>query len=55
MEINKRNENGTKHVTVYSGAMNQRFGITQLLLNNPKLIIVDEPTAGLDPAERHRF
>jgi ABC-type multidrug transport system ATPase subunit len=35
--------------------MKQRFGIAQLLLNNPKLIIVDEPTAGLDPAERHRF
>jgi len=39
----------------YSGGMKQRFGIAQLLLNNPKLIIVDEPTAGLDPAERHRF
>ena len=35
--------------------MKQRFGIAQLLLNNPKLIIVDEPTAGLDPAERQRF
>src|SRR5690625_4830851 len=35
--------------------MKQRFGIAQLLLNDPKLIIVDEPTAGLDPAERHRF
>ena len=35
--------------------MKQRFGIAQLLLNNPKLIIVDEPTAGLDPAERNRF
>ena len=35
--------------------MKQRFGIAQLLLNSPKLIIVDEPTAGLDPAERHRF
>ena len=35
--------------------MKQRFGIAQLLLNNPKLIIVDEPTAGLDPAERRRF
>lgn len=39
----------------FSGGMKQRFGIAQLLLNNPKLIIVDEPTAGLDPAERHRF
>ena len=45
----------TKNVSGYSGGMKQRFGIAQLLLNNPKLIIVDEPTAGLDPAERHRF
>ena len=44
-----------KHVSGYSGGMKQRFGIAQLLLNNPKLIIVDEPTAGLDPAERKRF
>ncbi len=44
-----------KYVSGYSGGMKQRFGIAQLLLNNPKLIIVDEPTAGLDPAERHRF
>ncbi len=43
------------YVAGYSGGMKQRFGIAQLLLNNPKLIIVDEPTAGLDPAERHRF
>lgn len=44
-----------KSVSGYSGGMKQRFGIAQMLLNNPKLIIVDEPTAGLDPAERHRF
>lgn len=44
-----------KHVSGYSGGMKQRFGIAQLLLNNPQLIIVDEPTAGLDPAERNRF
>lgn len=44
-----------KCVSGYSGGMKQRFGIAQLLLNNPKLIIVDEPTAGLDPAERNRF
>jgi ABC-type multidrug transport system ATPase subunit len=44
-----------KNVSGYSGGMKQRFGIAQLLLNNPKLIIVDEPTSGLDPAERHRF
>ena len=44
-----------KSVSSYSGGMKQRFGIAQLLLNNPRLIIVDEPTAGLDPAERNRF
>ena len=37
----------------YSGGMKQRFGIAQILLNHPKLIIVDEPTAGLDPEERN--
>ncbi|MGP8214922.1 MAG: ABC transporter ATP-binding protein [Bacteroidia bacterium] len=39
----------------YSGGMKQRFGIAQALLGNPKMVIVDEPTAGLDPAERNRF
>jgi len=44
-----------KYVSGYSGGMKQRFGIAQALLGNPRLIIVDEPTAGLDPAERNRF
>lgn len=44
-----------KKVSTFSGGMKQRFGIAQLLLNQPKVIIVDEPTAGLDPAERTRF
>ena len=44
-----------KKLDSYSGGMKQRFGIAQALLANPKLIIVDEPTAGLDPMERNRF
>lgn len=48
-DVRKKNLGG------YSGGMKQRFGIAQALLANPSLIIVDEPTAGLDPAERNRF
>ncbi|TPD65305.1 ABC transporter ATP-binding protein [Flavobacterium microcysteis] len=55
LEVTNLYEQRNKSVSGYSGGMKQRFGIAQLLLNNPKLIIVDEPTAGLDPAERHRF
>ena len=42
-------------VSSYSGGMRQRFGIAQCLIGTPKLVIVDEPTAGLDPGERNRF
>src|SRR5216684_9041474 len=48
-------EHRFKPLGSYSGGMKQRFGIAQALLGNPKLIIVDEPTAGLDPEERVRF
>ncbi len=48
-------EHRKKAVSSFSGGMRQRFGIAQCLIGNPKLIIVDEPTAGLDPGERNRF
>lgn len=48
-------EHRKKAVSSYSGGMKQRFGIAQALIGDPQLMIVDEPTAGLDPAERNRF
>ncbi len=55
--LNKVNlyDKRNKSVKGFSGGMKQRVGIAQALLGNPKLIIVDEPTAGLDPGERNRF
>ncbi len=55
LDVTNLTEHRRTAVSSYSGGMKQRFGIAQLLLNDPKLIIVDEPTAGLDPTERQRF
>jgi len=55
LEITNLKDVRWKNVSGFSGGMKQRFGIAQLLINKPELIIVDEPTAGLDPAERQRF
>lgn len=55
LEKTNLTEHKNKAVSTYSGGMRQRFGVAQALLGNPKIIIVDEPTAGLDPEERNRF
>lgn len=55
LELVNLSDQKHRAVSSYSGGMKQRFGIAQALISNPSLIIVDEPTAGLDPEERIRF
>lgn len=55
LELAGLKNDGKKKIKTYSGGMKQRLGIAQAMLNRPKLLVLDEPTAGLDPKERVRF
>jgi ABC-type multidrug transport system ATPase subunit len=55
LQLTNLYEQRRQAVATYSGGMLKRFGVAQALLGNPRLLIVDEPTAGLDPGERNRF